>query len=356
MLRANGNLLTSRHSLPIGAVTALAIGIFFKSPKRQKEGSIGFMARFKQFDPIGTIFFLPAIICLLLALQWGGQKYPWNDGRIIALFVLSGILLIAFVIVQIWKGETATVPPRIFWRRSIVAGAYFGLCLGGSFFVFVYYLPIWFQAIKNTSATQSGIDNLPLILAQVISSIAAGGLTTVIGYYTPFMYVSVIFMAVGAGLLTTLSVGSGTGIWIGYQILFGWGSGSGFQQPLLAAQTVLPLEDVPIGTASVMFIQILGGALFVAVAQNIFTNTLLKNILATLPSIRPDLIIQNGATKIREVPGITADNLDQLLVAYNGALTKTFQVALILACISIFGAIAMEWKSVKGKKIEAVAG
>ena len=348
-------MLTSRPSLPIGAVTVLAIIIFFKSPKRQKEGSIGFMARFKQFDPIGTLFFLPAIICLLLALQWGGQKYPWNNGRIIALFILAGLLLIGFVVIQIWKGETATVPPRIFWRRSVIAGCYFGLCLGGAFFIFIYYLPIWFQAIKNTSATQSGIDNLPLILAQVISSIAAGVLTTVIGYYTPFMYMAVIFMAVGAGLLTTMSIGTGTGAWIGYQIIFGWGTGSGFQQPLLAAQTVLPLDDVPIGTATVMFIQILGGALFVAVAQNIFTNTLLKNVIATIPSIPPNLIIQNGATKIREIPGISGDNLDQLLIAYNGALSKTFQVALILACISIFGAVAMEWRSVKGKKIEAVA-
>ena len=342
-------------NLPIGAVTVAAIIIFFKSPKREKEGAIGFSARFKQFDPIGTIFFLPAIVCLLLALQWGGSKYPWSNGRIIALFVLAGVLLIGFVIVQIWKGESATVPPRIFWQRSIVAGAYFGLCLGGAFFIFIYYLPFWFQAIKNVSATQSGIDNLPMILAQVLSSISVGVLTTIVGYYTPFMYMSTIFMAVGAGLLTTLTVGTGTGMWIGYQIIFGWGSGSGFQQPLMAAQTVLPLEDVPIGTATVMFIQLLGGALFVSVGQNVFANNLLKNLIATVPSISPELIIGSGATKIREIQGITPENLPQVLVAYNGALTKVFQVSLILACISIFGAVAMEWRSVKGKKIEAVA-
>ena len=194
-----------------------------------------------------------------------------------------------------------------------------------------------------------------MILAQVLSSISVGVLTTIVGYYTPFMYMSTIFMAVGAGLLTTLTVGTGTGMWIGYQIIFGWGSGSGFQQPLMAAQTVLPLEDVPIGTATVMFIQLLGGALFVSVGQNVFANNLLKNLIATVPSISPELIIGSGATKIREIQGITPENLPQVLVAYNGALTKVFQVSLILACISIFGAVAMEWRSVKGKKIEAVA-
>ena len=78
-------------NLPIGAVTVFGIALFFKSPVRQKEGSIGFKQRLQQFDPWGTAVFVPAIICLLLALQWGGSKYPWSNGRIIALFVIFGM-------------------------------------------------------------------------------------------------------------------------------------------------------------------------------------------------------------------------------------------------------------------------
>ena len=68
-------------NLPLGAVTIVGIAIFFKSPKREKQASIGFQARFKQFDPIGTTFFIPAIVCLLLALQWGGSEYNWGNGE-----------------------------------------------------------------------------------------------------------------------------------------------------------------------------------------------------------------------------------------------------------------------------------
>lgn len=67
-------------NLPLGAITVLGIAIFFTSPKREKQASIGFQARLKQFDPIGTLFFMPAIICLLLALQWGGAQYEWSNG------------------------------------------------------------------------------------------------------------------------------------------------------------------------------------------------------------------------------------------------------------------------------------
>ncbi|MCJ1477933.1 MFS sugar transporter [Lambiella insularis] len=340
-------------NLPIGAVTFVIITIFLKSPKREKEASIGFVARFKQFDIIGTVCFIPAIICLLLALQWGGAKYPWSDGRIIALFVIFGVFIIAFVGVQIWKGDGATVPPRIM-KRSIWAGSWFGLCLGGSTFTFIYYLPIWFQAITGVSATESGIRNLPMILSQVIASLLGGVLTTVIGYYTPFMYFSTILMAIGAGLLTTLTVGSGIGMWLGYQIIYGFGVGFGFQQPLMAAQTVLPLEDVPVGTSTVMFIQILGGALFVSAAQNVFENQLVTNLIAAnIPNLNPQTIVSNGATALTNL--VSTSDLAEVLAAYNGAITKTFQIPLVMACLSIFGAIAMEWRSVKGKKVEVVA-
>lgn len=67
-------------NLPLGVVTVAGIALFFRSPNRQQQASIGFKARSRQFDPIGSLFFLPAIICLLLALQWGGTKYAWSNG------------------------------------------------------------------------------------------------------------------------------------------------------------------------------------------------------------------------------------------------------------------------------------
>lgn len=343
-------------NLPIGAITILGIALFFKSPARKAEDSIGILARAKQFDPVGTIFFIPAIICLLLALQWGGSKYAWGDAKIIALFVVFGVLIIAFVGVQLWQQDNGTVPPRIVKKRSIAFAALFSASLGASFFVLIYYVPIWFQAIKETSAVESGIRSLPMIMGLVIMSIASGILVTVIGYYTPWMILSSIMMSIGVGLMSTWTVGTGHQQWIGYQIIYGFGVGFGMQQSLMAAQTVLDLQDVPIGTSVINFSLTLGGALFISVGQNIFTNRLLTNLADSVPAIPSGLVLSTGATSLRDaVLRIDPNSLPKVLVAYNNAITQTFYVSLAMACISLVGALGVEWKSVKGKKLETVA-
>ncbi|KAJ6465952.1 major facilitator superfamily domain-containing protein, partial [Mycena vitilis] len=338
-------------NLPIGAVTLFVITLFFTVPgARRVKQKMSFADRIQQFDPLGTIIFVPSIICLLLALQWGGSKYPWSDGRIIALFVVFGVTIAIFAGIQVWKGDMATVPPRILKQRSILSGACFLICLGSSFFILVYFLPIWFQAIKGVSAVKSGIDNLPMILSLVVSSLLSGALITFMGYYTPFMILSSVLMAVGAGLISTFGVHTGHAHWIGFQIIYGLGVGFGMQQPSIAAQTVLSLQDIPTGTSIMMFAQTLGGALFVSVAQNVFQNKLAAGLAAAVPDVDPALVLKAGATSLRTAVG--AADLPEVLEVYNTALVSAFYVSIAMACLSLVGALAIEWKSVKGKNVE----
>lgn len=271
--------------------------------------------------------------------------------RIIALFVIAGILALLFIAVQFWQQDNATVPPRILKQRSIASGAWFVFCLGASFFSMIYYIPLWFQAIQGVSAVGSGIRNLPMILGTVIASSTSGILTTLIGYYTPFMLVSSVLMSIGAGLLTTFTVGTGHAKWIGYQFLYGFGVGNGMQQGLIAAQTVCALEDVPVGTSIINFSVTLGGALFVSVSNNILNNRLLTNLATSVPSLDSNIDVGLGATDLRNAANPA--NIGAILHAYNDALMQAFYVAVAMSSLSIIGAVGMEWKSVKGKPIEA---
>ena len=196
--------------------------------------------------------------------------------------------------------------------------------------------------------------NLPAILGLVIISMLGGGLVTILGYYTPFMLISSVLMAVGAGLLSSLEVDSGHPKWIGYQFIFGAGVGFGMQQPLVAVQTVLPVADIPIGTATMMFTQTLGGALFISVGQNVFTNQLIKNLNSVLNNSDLAMLVRHvGATELKNV--VPPESLPNVLKAYNTTLQQTFYVSVATGAMSIIGAAFVEWRSMKGKKIEMAA-
>ena len=224
--------------MPIGAVVVAIVVLILDLPPSKNKDSL--KVQFFKLDPYGTIIFLPAVVCLLIALQWGGTDYSWKNARIIVLIILAGFLFIVFAFIQVKSGDRATIPIRIIKQRSILAGIYSTFLNSGSMMIMVYYLPIWFQAIKGYSAVKSGVDTLPLVLALVVASIISGALTAKTGYYTGQLIASSVLSAIGAGLLTTLKVDSPNSAWIGYQFLFGFGLGLGMQQPGMAAQVSSP--------------------------------------------------------------------------------------------------------------------
>ena len=95
---------------------------------------------FLELDLVGSAAFVPAVICFLLAVQWGGSKYPWDSPCIIVLFVLGSILVIAFMVIECWQQDRATIPPRLIKNRNVLGAFSFCMCLTGAFFIFSYYV------------------------------------------------------------------------------------------------------------------------------------------------------------------------------------------------------------------------
>lgn len=337
-------------NLPIGAVAFVVI-LFTLSLPSPNDANLTLRQQVAQLDPLGTAVFMPSMVCLLLALQWGGTIYAWSSWRVILLLTLFSVLIVVFAVIQKLKGDSGTLPPRILFKRSIAAGAYFTFCIASCMMQVAYYLPIWFQAVKGTSALEAGIRFIPTVLAIVLASILGGQFTSRIGYYVPAMLTSPVLVSIAAGLLTTLNQNSGHAEWIGYQVLFGFGLGLGMQVAGLAAQAVLERADVSIGTAIMMFSQQLGGAVFVSVGQNVFINNLVKG-LSGIAGLSAMTIINTGATDIQKV--VPAQYLSEVLSKYNHALTRTFVIATGMAAASIIGSLAMEWKNIKKAKKPAV--
>lgn len=319
-----------------GAITILVILLLFPDPHRPRT-PLPWAQRLARLDPIGTLLFTPSIVTLLLALQQGGSSHPWTSPRIISLLSASAVLLLLFLYLQHRLGEHATVPPRVFRQRNVWSAGVFALCLGAAFILSTYFFPLWFQAVRGASAVDSGLSNLPLLIAVVAVSLAAGALVTLWGHYAPFMLLSTLLMSVGYGLSSTLRPDSGPAAWIGYQLLAGAGVGFGLQQPLMAVQAVLPLRDVPTGTAVVVFLQTLGGAVSVSAGQAVFSNTVLR-----APGMDAGGVLDVGVGMAR-VSG-------ELVGVYNEGITRAFWVCAAAAAATVFGSGFVQWRSVKGAR------
>ncbi|KAI2635326.1 MFS general substrate transporter [Xylaria nigripes] len=329
-------------NLPIGAVAALCL-IFVLQPSRYPHPPVSIWEQIRRLDPLGTFFFVPSIVCLLIALQWGGSKYEWSNWRIIVLFVVFGVLFFAFAAVQIFMPKTATVPVRVISKRSILAATIFMFALAGSFLMAIYYLPLWFQVVQGASAVKSGIYTLPFVLSLVVASALSGAFTQNVGYYVPAMIASPSLLAVGQGLMSTFRVNEYSSHWIGYQVVAGFGLGLGMQASSLAAQAVLPMPDVPIGIAIMFFAQQLGGGIFTSVGQNLLSTYLVSHL--RVPGLSPEMITSEGATDL--VSSVAPEYQLTVKTVYNQAIREIFRCAMGVALVAVVAAVFMEWKNVK---------
>jgi hypothetical protein len=205
-----------------------------------------------QIDPVGTVLAMGAVISFILALQYGGVSKPWNSSTVIGLLVGFVAIAVTFSVWEYFQGERAAVSRRLLSDRNVWVNSLYTMFFAGSYFIIIYYLPYYFQSIDNVSPTTSGIRNLPLIIAVSISVIVSSGSVSLTGVAIPLLIAGSVLSTVGAGLLYTLDIGTGTGKWIGYQILAGVGWGMGFQIPIIVGQGTADPSDVAPVTAIIL--------------------------------------------------------------------------------------------------------
>ena len=229
-------------------------------------------------EPIGTLAFIPSIVCIILVLQWGGTILVWSDPRIIILLIVFGALFRAFCEVQVLWPANATVSIHVIRKKSVTGSAIFASMQAGSMLLAMYFLLIWFQAVREYSAMQSGIRTIPMVLSQGVMAILSSGVTQKIGYYVPGMVTSSVLTSVAGGLLSITNPAEDQSHWIGYECLYGFGTGMAAQTSNLAVQTVLPQCDISTGVTLVFFAQHLGGTIIVSVSVNILTSAMVTQL------------------------------------------------------------------------------
>jgi len=144
------------------------------------------------------------------------------------------------------------VVPRLFKQSTVGTSCIYVFFFCGPYYLIIYYLPIYFQSVGGSTATMSGVYNIPLILAVTVMMIASGIIISKTNIVIPLQVVGAAVGTIGSGLLYTLNVNTGLGKWIGFQIFGGIGWGLAFQIPIIVAQSNATPEDMSPVTAMIL--------------------------------------------------------------------------------------------------------
>ncbi|KAJ1709615.1 MFS multidrug transporter [Aspergillus flavus] len=337
-------------NLPIGVlVGALLIStrIPEQKPKEKASQVVRSMLLYK-FDWIGFVLFAPACIQLLLALQYGGNQYPWDSATVIGLFCGTVATLLVFIAWERHMGRDAMIPGYLLRDRIVVCCCMFSMMVFGMTMILSYFLPIYFQSVRGKSALVSGVNLLPNILCQLVMAVISGVLTGKLGYYLPWGVFGAMLNSIGSGLLSNLTPDTSVPDWAGYQSLVGFGRGAATQVPMVAIQNQVTADEVSTALALMTCSQTLGGAIFLAVGQVIFAQALRVKIPQHAPAVDPETVIGAGATGFRDV--VSLQDLPGVLTAYAKSVDRVFYLGVGLSVVQFVFAWGVGFKNVKKDK------
>lgn len=141
----------------IGAlVPAAMILLWFRIPQHTMEvgssHSRTIRQRISDIDFVGICVISPAVLCLILGLQWGGTTYPWTDVRVIVVLIICPVLLLVFAYTQVQKQEKAMIPPRIIKENpTLIVGFLFLFFLSSMQAIIQYYVSALTYHVKYHS-------------------------------------------------------------------------------------------------------------------------------------------------------------------------------------------------------------
>ncbi|XDG02463.1 hypothetical protein ABKA04_002078 [Annulohypoxylon sp. FPYF3050] len=301
-----------------GAFTALVILLVRIPEQMPKQNPLVVFAKLHHYlDLVGFALFAPAVLQLLLALQYGGNQFAWKSSTVIGLFCGSGATFIVWLVWNRYKGDDALLPHSMIKQKVVWASGLFQAFMLSAVYGATYFLPIYFQAINNVTAMLSGVYLLPTILPQLVM----------------------------AGLSGVLY--SSTGDWVGFQILAGVGSGLSMQLAIISIQAAVGEAQLATGMALVIFAQSLGPAIVLVVCNVIFNSSLKSQLQDKAPHTDAAAVIQAGATGFRAI--VQRDDLPGVLAAYAVSVDRVFYFVAAVAAACIIVLWGMGWHDLRTK-------
>lgn len=225
-------------------------------------------------DWFGTLSILAITTLVLVGLDFGGAIFPWSSPKVICLIVFGTLMIGFFLFNEQHLAKYPLMPLAVFKSRSNNAVFLVVFAHGVVLIGIEYYMPLYFQSVKQASPMRSGVLLLPLIVVQAVTEIIAGYLIHRIGRYREFIWAGSLLMTLGTGLYIIFGADTPVAVIVGLEIVGAFGPALLFQAPVVAIQNTVGQRDTSAVTASLLFLRSIGMSLSVVISGVVFQNSM----------------------------------------------------------------------------------
>ncbi|KAK4897305.1 hypothetical protein LTR27_004825 [Elasticomyces elasticus] len=261
-------------NLPFLAIGTPLVIIFLNLHFKQTT----IMQQLRRIDWVGALLFIGSTTGFLIPLTWGGVMYSWSSWRTLVPLIISAAGLVAFVV---WEEKYAADP---LIRISIVKNRTVALTYAGDFlqglllWCNLYFMPLYFQAVKGQSSIMSAIDLFPGTFTVAPAAIVVGILISKFGVYRWAIWSGWTLVLIGMATRVVLHVHASTATWVIVNLISGIGLGMLIPSLTFAVQAAVPNKDQAYGVSLFTFFRAFGQCVGVAIGGAIFQNSMKREI------------------------------------------------------------------------------
>lgn len=245
--------------------------------KRVGSERMSVLQLIRSIDLTGSFILILAVTALIMGLNLGGNVFPWSHPLVIGSLVASVIL--AIVLVRYERNiPRAVLPIELLSkdpRASIIFGNFFGAV---SVHTMMFNAPLYFQAVKLSSPTDSGLRLVAASIAVTASSVGTGFLITRTRRLKPTIIIGACSMLIGGCAAATMGVNTAPAVAMLCVSFSSLGQGFSFPALMVSILATSEQDDQAAATTTLGLARNLGSVMGVAISSWIFQNALVYQL------------------------------------------------------------------------------
>ncbi|KAN0096545.1 putative efflux pump antibiotic resistance protein [Hyaloscypha variabilis] len=288
----------------------------------------------KSIDWIGCLLFIGSTCSFLVGFTRGGTEKPWSSFAIWGCLMFGGLGIAAAMTWECVGAKRSFLRLQVFTSISSNAAYFCAFVQGILVYCIIYLLPFYFEACKNHSPSQAGLDLMAITASMVASSTVTSLITTYLGQYRWAVWFGCILAGLGHGLLILLDENTPAVVWAPILVILGMGHSALIMSLICCVLATVQVEDATHAAVAYSFMRSLGLCIGVAIAGTIFQNAMYHHL---------------GDLRLPTEVAENAEAFLEFVLAYSRSFRTVFEVLVGLMGLKILASFLIQNRTLSQK-------